>query len=278
MKKVLVTGASGFVGRHIVTELLSRDCFTVVVIRSDRYFSNFEQKNFKRILTNNLFLEDKKKYFQILEGIDIVIHAAWYYDPKLYLDSYENITCLTGSLRMIDACIERKIEKFVGIGTCYEYDFTDGILNELSKINPKSLYGASKASLYFIASELMNSNGIKFSWCRPFFLYGEGENENKLHSYIHNQLKNNLPVYLTSGDQIRDYLDVKIAATKIVNVALGEHIGAVNICSGNYSTVREIALKIAEKYSRTELIRFGERNKRRIDPDVIVGSSIHDNI
>jgi nucleoside-diphosphate-sugar epimerase len=89
--------------------------------------------------------------------------------------------------------------------------------------------------------------------------------------YIRGQLEAGQEVLLTRGDQVRDFLDVKDAARMIADVALGQQQGAVNICSGEAMTVRQLAESIADEYGRRELLRFGARPENRFDPPRVVG-------
>lgn len=112
---------------------------------------------------------------------------------------------------------------------------------------------------------------MSFAWCRLFYLYGEGEDERRLVPYIRRQLGAGQQVLLTRGDQVRDFIDVKDAARMVVDVALGREEGAVNICSGEAVTVRQLAERIADEYGRRELLRFGARPENTFDLPRVVG-------
>jgi dTDP-6-deoxy-L-talose 4-dehydrogenase (NAD+) len=104
-----------------------------------------------------------------------------------------------------------------------------------------------------------------------FYLYGEGEDERRLVPYLRAKLVVGEPAELTSGNQIRDFLDVQEAGRMIVSVALGARQGAVNICSGVPITVRDFAHTIAEELGRQDLLRFAARPESVIDPPCVVG-------
>ena len=115
---------------------------------------------------------------------------------------------------------------------------------------------------------------IKFIWCRLFYLYGEGEHPNRLVPYLLNQIKLNKQVNLTKGLQIRDYLDVKVAASNIVDKIFlieEKNITEYNICSGIPISIKDFVISIAEKYNALNLLNFGSREENVIDPAVIVG-------
>jgi nucleoside-diphosphate-sugar epimerase len=130
------------------------------------------------------------------------------------------------------ACIETGVRRVVGVGTCAEYDLSQGMLPPDSPLNPQTLYAACKASAFQILGQLLPPAGVEFAWCRLFYLYGQGEDSRRLVPYLNQQLSQGEPVALTSGRQIRDFLDVREAGAMIADVALGDRQGPVNICSG----------------------------------------------
>ena len=172
---------------------------------------------------------------------------------------------------MAQACVDAGVRRFVGIGTCAEYDLKQGMLRTDSPLNPQTLYAVCKASTFQILSQLLPATGIGFVWCRLFYLYGEGEDSRRLVPYLHRQLSKGHPVELTSGSQVRDFLDVREAGGIIAEVALGDQQGPVNICSGIPITVRQLAEQVADEYGRRDLLRFGVRPDNLFDPPCVVG-------
>jgi dTDP-6-deoxy-L-talose 4-dehydrogenase (NAD+) len=104
-----------------------------------------------------------------------------------------------------------------------------------------------------------------------FYLYGDGENPKRLVPYIRSKLQAGEIAELTSGTQIRDYLNVSEAGEMIVQAAFDATVGPINICSGVPITVRELAEKIADEYGGRELLKFGARADNLIDPPCVVG-------
>jgi dTDP-6-deoxy-L-talose 4-dehydrogenase (NAD+) len=159
----------------------------------------------------------------------------------------------------------------VGIGTCLEYDTSAGYLSVNTPLRPATPYAAAKAATYFALRQSLEQAGVEFIWCRLFYLYGDGEDPQRVVPYIHQQLQRGQFADLTNGLQVRDYLNVCDASASIVDVAYGSHTGAVNICSGVGITIRELALSIAQGYGRPDLLRFGARSNNIHDPLTIVG-------
>jgi dTDP-6-deoxy-L-talose 4-dehydrogenase (NAD+) len=144
------------------------------------------------------------------------------------------------------------------------------VLSIDAKLNPKFLYSACKASVYFILEQIFK-NKIEFLWCRLFFLYGPGEHKNRLFACLHENLKNSKQALLTDGVQVRDYLDVRLAAKDLVSLAFSNKKGVFNICSGVGQSIRHFAQKIADQYGKQELLIFGAIPNKSDDPKEIVG-------
>ena len=206
-------------------------------------------------------------------GVDRIIHLAWYVEPGEYLNSLQNLECLTGSLNLALASIGSGVTKFVGIGTCFEYDLEGCIPRDLdAKLNPNTIYASAKASLYFLLQNMFKLSEIDFAWARLFYLYGEGEDVRRLAPYLHRQLSNGLIAELTSGNQIRDFIDVKLAAQQIVEATFNSATGAINICSGKGKSIRQFAEEIADLYGAHDLLKFGARQENITDPQYVVGT------
>lgn len=272
MKSVLVTGATGFVGRQVVAALARKGSYVIAVTRPDKAQTAAALPGVGGLVTTqDLFAETGKWWQETLRNIDTVVHAAWYVVPGRYLTAPQNLDCLTGTLTLARACVEVGVRRFTGIGTCAEYDSSDGLLRVSTPLKPDTLYAACKASSYMALSQLFQPNDIGFSWCRLFYLYGEGEAESRFVPYLHKCMREGIRADLTLGNQVRDFIDVRDAGEMIAASALGNESGAVNICSGIPVTIRQLAERIADEYGRRDLLNFGGRSESRFDPPVILG-------
>jgi dTDP-6-deoxy-L-talose 4-dehydrogenase (NAD+) len=271
-RKFLLTGATGFVGRQVLRNLLKNQIAVRAIVRKNKeIFFKDQNPKIELITTNDLFKESVDWWAEQCKGIDTIIHVAWYAEPQKYLQSIKNIDCLKGSLNLAKGAIKSGIRRFVAIGTCFEYDLSAGDLSINTPLKPLTLYSKSKVRLYTLLSRLLPAKSIEFSWCRLFYLYGEGEDERKLVAYLHKKLSKNQIVELTSGKQIRDFLDVSEAGRMIVDLAISKQQGPINICSGIPVTIRQLAEKIADEYGCRDLLKFGAKPDNLIDPPRIVG-------
>jgi dTDP-6-deoxy-L-talose 4-dehydrogenase (NAD+) len=223
------------------------------------------------VATDSVFAETESWWLQTLRDVDVVIHLAWYVEPGKYLTAPENLDCLCGTLRMAKAAATAGVRRFVGIGTCFEYDLTNGRMSTDAALRPLTLYAATKASTYIALSQWLPQNNVEFAWCRLFYLYGEGEDQRRFVPYLRKCLSEGKAAELTNGLQVRDFLDVRDAASMIVDCATGINKGPINICSGIPITIRAFAERIADEYGRRDLLNFGARPDNEMDPPYVVG-------
>jgi nucleoside-diphosphate-sugar epimerase len=270
--KIFLTGATGFVGRHLLRELTSRGHQVRIVVRSLNHLDERINKEQIEVMeTEDLFEESLDRLEVLCMGCDIVIHAAWFAEPGQYLTAPVNLNCLEGTVRLAKAFAFNKGRRFIGLGSCAEYQPSMKPLNVNSPLHPTTLYAACKISTFYTLTHFFEGQAIDFAWCRLFYLYGEGEDARRLVPYLHQQLNNGHPALLSSGNQIRDFIDVTRAAQMIVDIVLGDSTGPKNICTGKATSVREMAESIAQQYGRVHLLEFGARQDNLFDPPMIVG-------
>ena len=269
---ILLTGATGFVGRQVLRALAERGVRVRVVIREGRQGQLAKLDGIESVVpTPNLFGENADWWTDVCKGIGAVIHVAWYAEPGKYLESAKNLDCLAGTLQLAKGAAQAGVKRFIGIGTCFEYDLTGGMLSVTTALRPLTPYAAAKAAAFMALSQWLPQQGVEFAWCRLFYLYGEGEDPRRLVPYLRTKLTAGEPAELTSGSQIRDFLNVHEAARMIVETALSDEQGAVNICSGAPITIRQLAEQIADEYGRRDLLKFGARPDNLFDPPSVVG-------
>ena len=267
--KVLLTGASGFVGRHIVKNLVERGASIRATCRGNRELPAGIDE---RVHVDDLFSADKDQLAALLDGVDLVIHAAWYVEHGDYVISPKNLAALAGTVRLAEAAIEARVPRFVGLGTCFEYDFNAPMpLSPDALLKPATPYGAAKAAAFSALSSAFSHAGLSFGWARLFYLHGEGEDPRRFAAYIRSSLLQNRTAELSSGRQIRDYIDVSDASKMIIDFSFSNVEGSVNICSGVRRSVRDLAIMIAKRLGKQNLLRFDPENDRQSEPHEISG-------
>ena len=270
--KILVTGGTGFVGKHLIRLLAEHDVELHLVVRENHENDDGPLPSVVRVVrTPDLFSESPSWWEDVCHGLDVVIHLAWYVEPGKYLESPLNLDCLIGSLNLAKGAASAGVRRFIGIGTCFEYDLSSGYVSVETPLKPETPYAASKAALFLALSQWLPLESVSFAWCRVFYLYGEGEDKRRLVPYIRSQLEAGKVADLSSGNQIRDFMDVVDAARAIVHIAVGDQDGPFDICTGIPTTVRELATNVAKASGRVELLNFGGRADSPLDPTCVVG-------
>lgn len=267
---ILLTGATGFIGRQVHRALCTRGARIGVAIR-DGSEARIAAAAERIVTTPDLFAEKAAWWAEACLGVDIVVHAAWYAEPGVYLHSPKNEACVAGTVELASGASRANVRRFIGVGTCFEYDISDRPLTTQSPLRPLTPYAVAKVQAFRALSELLPSRDVAFAWCRLFYLYGEGEDERRLVPTLQRRLAAGEFVDMTSGEQVRDFVDVADAGTMIADAALGDITGPINICSGVPITIRALAERIADKYGRRDLLRFGARPDNAFDPPHIVG-------
>lgn len=269
---VVLTGATGFVGRQVLDALAALGVRVRVVVREGKQARLATQHCVESVVvTADLFAETAHWWADVCDGVDTVIHVAWYAEPGKYLQSEKNLDCLAGTLQLAKGAAAAGVRRFLGVGTCFEYDLTGGVLSVQTPLRPLTPYAGAKVAAFMALSQWFAQERIEFVWCRLFYLYGAGEDARRLVPYLRARLSAGEPAELTSGSQIRDFLDVQAAGRMIAEVALSEKQGVANICSGVPVTVRQFAERIADEYGRRDLLRFGVRPDNLVDPPHVVG-------
>lgn len=268
--KILVTGGSGFIGRQVTNELRQMGHTPFVVARNPNSLdSGVEVRH-----TEDLFSADKEELTRLLDGMDSVVHLAWHVDPFDYMHSDANWRCLIGSVNLALVSREMEIEHFTGIGTCLEYDQRHSVCSPTTPLEPDSIYGAAKTSQLYALKGVFHGSKTALAWARPFFIYGEGENPERLVPHIRSQISQGSFPSLRSPTAIRDYLDVAEVGRRIAKIADLRLTGVHNICSGKPISVFELARGIALEMGREDLVEEGEASRLESDNqkhDEIVG-------
>ena len=272
--RILVTGASGFVGSHVVKALIDQGHDVAALVRPESSLWRLDDvANRFRVVRS-----DSTAPASLLAPLDgwrpeSCIHLAWYAVPGEYLQSTENVTSLALSLRMLDELVVAGCEHVVMTGTCYEYDTEAGDLREDGPVRPVTIYAASKLAAKMIGELRAAQLGVGFTWARLFYLYGPFEDERRLVPAVIRAQLDGREFPATVGTQVRDYLHVEDVAAALCALATQRVTGTFNVCSGEKVTVGELISEVARIAGHPELIRLGALPQRTGDPAYIRGEN-----
>lgn len=236
--RIAVTGASGFVGRHVLAELERRSLPAVAA----------------RIDLHNL----PANSFQLLGRPDLLIHLAW-----SGLDNYRSSSHIERELpahvEFLERMLDDGVTQLLVAGTCLEYGMKSGALDESMDAMPVVPYAAAKDELRRRLEDLKLQQNFRLTWARLFYLYGEGQSEKSLFSQLRAAVtRGDKNFDLSSGDQLRDYLPVQEAARLLVDLSLRDQDPRiVNVCSGQPISVRCITEKWVQEFGWQINLDFG---------------------
>ena len=148
-KIILITGSSGFVGTQVLQSLEKTGTAVRLVLRENTKLPVSFNANIESVIrTPDLFAESESWWTKACEGVDTILHIAWYTEPGKYQQSPKSIDCLNGTLVLASGCIKAGVRRFVGIGTCLEYDLTYARLSKDTTLNPLTPYAVAKTTVY----------------------------------------------------------------------------------------------------------------------------------
>jgi len=268
-KRVLVTGAAGFVGGHSLPFLMANG-FEVHAV--DICISKEE---FPGLYWHQVDLLDQKSCLELLETIHPthLLHFAWYAKHGEYWNSLENLRWVEGSLHLLRAFYDKGGERVVMAGTCAEYDWRqEEDFSELTTpLIPASLYGVCKNALQNVLKDFSRVTGLSSAWGRIFFLYGPDEHPRRLVSSVISNLLRNQTAQCSHGMQVRDFLHVEDVASAFASLLMSPVQGPVNIASGCPVTLRDLVLAAADCLNARERVQFGVLPAPVDEPPRIVG-------
>lgn len=240
MKKVLVTGATGFIGNYVINELLKNQ--NISVVASSRSQDKAEKCEwFHRVIYVSYDVEQplNVSLSEHFHEPDCLIHLAWDglndYDDFNHTDHY-----LFQHYRFIKQLIREGLRDISVSGTCLEVGLKEGCFNENISTSPVTNYGLAKDCLRKFLELNARNNNISFKWIRLFYLFGDGQRNKSLMGHLKKAIRENSKTFpMSGGEQLRDYLPIEIAANYIVHIALQKNIqGVINCCKGQPISVR----------------------------------------
>lgn len=264
---ILLTGATGLIGRQVVAPLLAQGCRVIAASRSGRPVAGAE----------GLMLDvlDGVGVSHALAGVGAthLIHLAWHDGPKDRWTAPANLDWVGASLHLLRAFAGAGGRRAVMVGSCAEYDWSQaasGPLGEDTPLRPATLYGAAKAATGIAAMAGAGALGVSLVWARPFFCYGPGEPEGRLFGDIIRGLRAGRQVDCTDGLQRRDFLTTFDLGRALAELLGSPLEGAVNVASGEATEVRPLILTLARALGGEGRVHLGARPRPAGDPALIV--------
>jgi len=253
-KKVIVSGATGFIGQHLIPILL-KDGYEVLAISRNRKRAEFLPW-FKDVKFISYDFHSDQQITKV-DGFRGLIHLAWQdlpnYDSSIHVK--KNLPC---SYRFIDSLIDKGVNQVLIAGTCFEYGLKSGAISSSSTTEPTTQYAIAKDTLRKKLTLLSFKKDFNLQWARIFYMFGKGQNSNSIISQLDFAIKNNQKVFhMSGGEQLRDYLPVEKASEKLSNLYKSGNKGIFNICSGKPISIRNLVESYIEKKNSNIIPKYG---------------------
>lgn len=262
--KIVITGATGFIGRHVRNALGQTDHKVSLVVRDP-------QRVGKKSANEEIIVADlgqaRTDWFELFGEPDAVLHLAWGGLPN-YTDNYHVDVEFPMQSRFLTAIIDSGLKKLVVTGTCYEYGLVSGAVSESQETHPNTPYGIAKDRLRTELIELQSTQSFDLTWARVFYPYGEGQSEHSLYRQLMRAISNNEKEFaMGSGRQVLDFIHVeKVAKALLVCVTTCNCLGIVNIGSGKPQRVSDFVLDQIQNFHSNIIPRFGTISAREYEP------------
>ena len=260
MKKILVTGATGFIGNYVIEQLLlNNNCHVIATSSNSQKAQLTSWYNKVEYLPFNLKEFDTNvNYYEFFNQPDLLIHLAWEGLPNYKADFHINEN-LPRHFIFIKNLIDHGLKDITVTGTCFEYGMQEGELSELIEPKPTNSYSIAKDTLRKKIAQLPHQDNINFKWVRLFYMYGSGQSPNSLLSQLDRSLSMNETIFnMSGGEQERDYLPVEEVAANIINIALQQTVtGIINCCSGNPIKVKDFVINYLQTKNKYIQLNLG---------------------
>jgi len=267
--RILVTGASGFVGRQAVAALAASGAEVHAVSRNRLPID---------CRWHGVDLLNPDSARRVVQDVrpDAVLHLAWCVGHGSFWTDPANADWVAASLVIARAAAEAGCRHFTGVGTCYEYDWPkDGdCIEGVTPLAGHTFYDIAKAQCRSALDTLFAAQGVGFAWARLFFLYGPGEDPRRLVSSLARAVVAGEPAACSRGLVVRDFMDVRDAGAALSAIALSGMTGAVNVASGLGVQVSDVAGLLGRLASRSDLIEIGALPDRVGEPPRIVANTL----
>jgi nucleoside-diphosphate-sugar epimerase len=266
--RVLLTGASGFIGRYVLNQIVDARIDAVVVGRSrpNGYNGDFVEADL-------LPFEDCDALVQ-RAGASHLIHLAWYAEHGQYWTSPLNLRWVEASVRLVEAFCAAGGQKVVTAGTCAEYDSSYGFCREdVTPLSPATLYGTAKDATRRLLDAVCKAYQTQFAWGRIFHPYGKGEDSRRLIPSLIDVFQGKRPPFGVNANAYRDFLHVQDVANGFVRLLLSDAQGNYNIASGQPTQIAEVVRSMAHAFHGDPCIVLDLSTERPGEPEILFGDS-----
>ena len=254
---ILVTGATGFVGRHLVSALLARGFHVRAVARNLDAARRLPWFDAVEFVATDIHAADLDAS-ALCDGVAAMAHLAWPGLPN-YDGLFHFERTLPADYAFIKRVVEAGVKQVLVTGTCFEYGLQSGPLSEDASPQPANPYGLAKNTLRLFLEALARQQPFALQWARLFYLHGEGQNPKSLLASLERAIDaGDASFDMSAGEQLRDYLPIQTAADHLACVLQRPGFsGVVNISSGQPVSVRSLVEQRLKERNSSMTLNLG---------------------
>ncbi len=248
LRQVIVSGATGFVGQHVVPLLLNNNFQVVATARDPNKAAQFDWFKDVQFIASDFHKVSTKLTIENGAGL---IHLAWQGLPN-YQSLFHFEDNLPFNYRFVKSLVLSGVRHVLITGTCFEYGLQNGAIPSNADTAPNNPYALAKDFLHKQLQFLTKEHPFCLQWARLFYMYGKGQSQKSVLSQLDIAIKNKDSDFnMSGGEQLRDYLPVEAVAQQLLDLFKSGSPGAVNICSGHPISVRRLVEeRISEQGSK----------------------------
>ncbi|VTX49131.1 dTDP-6-deoxy-L-talose 4-dehydrogenase (NAD(+)) [uncultured Leptotrichia sp.] len=266
-KQILVTGANGYIGKHVVEWLLDNN---YDVLATDICLDRVDDRAQKKII--NIF-ENSEDFLEVFKNVGVCIHLAW--RNGFVHNSLTHLQDIPKHYEFLKKMSDIGIKNINVIGTMHEIGYWEGEITEKTPTNPISLYGIAKNSLRQSLMILRKNENIDLKWLRVYYIQGDDKNNNSIFAKIlqkENEKADKFP--FSTGKNKYDFISVYELAEMISKASLQTEIkGIINCCSGNPISLKEKVENFLRENNLKIKLEYGAFPDREYDSPAIWGNN-----
>lgn len=265
--RVLVTGAAGYMGKHVVRNLLSKGHKVLAVDLNHKEINDNAQ-----IVDVDIFSGEKDIY-NMTQRPDLCIHLAW--QDGFVHNSSKHMENLSGHFEFLKNMIDGGCKNISVMGTMHEIGFYEGKVDENTPCNPLSQYGIAKNALRQAILLLTQNTDVNLYWLRAYYILGDDIRNSSIFTKLLRAAEDGKKTFpFTTGTNQYDFIDIKELAAQIVAASTQEEVtGVINVCTGEPVALKDRVEAFIKEKNLDIALEYGVFPERPYDSKIIYGDN-----